>query len=78
MWQDNQTTAKWVTVNQCYFPSDLPETVGRPCGLESSEVKYCLVCCICWSQIINWEQRFCAVPVITSFACDFAGLWVNL
>lgn len=43
MWQDNQTTAKWVMVNQCYFPSDLPETVGRPCGLESSEVKSCLV-----------------------------------
>ncbi|CAA0815360.1 RING/FYVE/PHD zinc finger superfamily protein [Striga hermonthica] len=38
MWEDKNTSEKWVTVNQCYFPSDLPEAVGRPCGLESSEV----------------------------------------
>ncbi|KAH6822687.1 hypothetical protein C2S53_003514 [Perilla frutescens var. hirtella] len=38
MWEDKTTTAKWVMVNQCYFPGDLPEAVGRPCGLESSEV----------------------------------------
>ncbi|GFP87511.1 phd finger protein at3g20280 [Phtheirospermum japonicum] len=38
MWEDKNTYAKWVTVNQCYFPGDLPEAVGRPCGLESSEV----------------------------------------
>ncbi|XP_051125364.1 uncharacterized protein LOC127247531 [Andrographis paniculata] len=38
MWEDKNTTTKWVIVNQCYFPNDLPEAVGRPCGLESSEV----------------------------------------
>ncbi|KAG8386077.1 hypothetical protein BUALT_Bualt03G0111400 [Buddleja alternifolia] len=38
MWEDKSTTMKWVTVNRCYFPGDLPEAVGRPCGLESSEV----------------------------------------
>ncbi|GER32416.1 PHD finger family protein [Striga asiatica] len=38
MWEDKSTSEKWVTVNQCYLPSDLPEAVGRPCGLESSEV----------------------------------------
>ncbi|KAL8462429.1 hypothetical protein ACS0TY_032637 [Phlomoides rotata] len=38
MWEDKSTTMKWVMVNQCYFPGDLPEAVGRPCGLESSEV----------------------------------------
>ncbi|KAL7087999.1 hypothetical protein ACP275_13G102900 [Erythranthe tilingii] len=38
MWEDKNTTTKWVTVNQCYFPGDLPEAVGRPCGLESREV----------------------------------------
>ncbi|CAA3027644.1 phd finger [Olea europaea subsp. europaea] len=38
MWEDNNTRAKWVTVHRCYFPGDLPEAVGRPCGLESSEV----------------------------------------
>lgn len=38
MWEDKKTTTKWVIVNQCYFPGDLPEAVGRPCGLESSEV----------------------------------------
>ncbi|CAI9756846.1 unnamed protein product [Fraxinus pennsylvanica] len=38
MWEDNNTREKWVTINRCYFPGDLPEAVGRPCGLESSEV----------------------------------------
>ncbi|KAL6511386.1 hypothetical protein OROMI_034852 [Orobanche minor] len=38
MWEEKDTSAKWVTVNQCYFPGDLPEAVGRPCVLESSEV----------------------------------------
>ncbi|KAL2495868.1 uncharacterized protein Fot_39785 [Forsythia ovata] len=38
MWEDSNTRVKWVTVNRCYFPDDLPEAVGRPCGLESSEV----------------------------------------
>ncbi|KAL6536718.1 hypothetical protein OROMI_026299 [Orobanche minor] len=38
MWEDKNTSAKWVKVNQCYFPGDLPEAVGRPCGLENSEV----------------------------------------
>ncbi|CAA2997153.1 phd finger [Olea europaea subsp. europaea] len=38
MWEDKNTRMKWVSVNRCYFPGDLPESVGRPCGLESSEV----------------------------------------
>ncbi|KAI3466459.1 hypothetical protein Pfo_023122 [Paulownia fortunei] len=38
MWEDNNTAMKWVTVNRCYFPGDLPGDVGRPCCLESSEV----------------------------------------
>ncbi|KAG9143207.1 hypothetical protein Leryth_010132 [Lithospermum erythrorhizon] len=38
MWEDRIKRSKWVTVNRCYFPSDLPETVGRPCGLETNEV----------------------------------------
>lgn len=29
---------KWVSVNRFYFPGDLPEAVGRPCGLETCEV----------------------------------------
>ncbi|KZV56382.1 hypothetical protein F511_00379 [Dorcoceras hygrometricum] len=37
MWEDNNTTTKWVTINRCYFPGDLPAAVGRPCGLESCE-----------------------------------------
>lgn len=41
MWEDKNNATKWVMVNQCYFPGDLPEAVGRPCGLESSEVKSC-------------------------------------
>ncbi|CAI9088321.1 OLC1v1022624C1 [Oldenlandia corymbosa var. corymbosa] len=38
MWEDTKEKVKWVTVNRCYFPSDLPEAVGRPCGLENNEV----------------------------------------
>ncbi|KAL6570817.1 hypothetical protein OROGR_000367 [Orobanche gracilis] len=38
MWEDKNTSAKWVMVNQCYFPGDLPESVGRPCGLENSDI----------------------------------------
>ncbi|KAL0406965.1 UNVERIFIED_CONTAM: hypothetical protein Slati_4010400 [Sesamum latifolium] len=38
MWEDNHSSKKWVTVKRCYFPGDLPEAVGRPCLLESSEV----------------------------------------
>ncbi|KAG8365114.1 hypothetical protein BUALT_Bualt18G0070700 [Buddleja alternifolia] len=38
MWEDNNSLAKWVTVNRCYFPGDLPEAVGHPCSLESCEV----------------------------------------
>ncbi|KAJ8766537.1 hypothetical protein K2173_023784 [Erythroxylum novogranatense] len=38
MWEDSKTGLKWVTVEQCYFPVDLPEGVGHPCGPESNEV----------------------------------------
>lgn len=38
MWEDNKTRLKWVIVNRCYFPGDLPEDVGHPCCLEGNEV----------------------------------------
>ncbi|KAJ8542867.1 hypothetical protein K7X08_005390 [Anisodus acutangulus] len=38
MWEDVKAGKKWVTVNRCYFPRDLPHAVGRPCSLESNEV----------------------------------------
>lgn len=38
MWEDIKAGNKWVTVNRCYFPGDLPHAVGRPCSLESNEV----------------------------------------
>nr|XP_016516003.1 PREDICTED: uncharacterized protein LOC107832656 isoform X3 [Nicotiana tabacum] len=38
MWEDIKAGKKWVTVNRCYFPRDLPQGVGRPCSLESNEV----------------------------------------
>ncbi|XP_057474781.1 uncharacterized protein LOC130762923 [Actinidia eriantha] len=38
MWEDNKTRSKCIIVNRCYFPSDLPEAVGRPCSPESNEV----------------------------------------
>lgn len=38
MWEDCKTSSKWVSVKLCYFPSDLPKGVGRPCSSESNEV----------------------------------------
>ncbi|PRQ32000.1 putative chromatin regulator PHD family [Rosa chinensis] len=38
MWEDRKTGSKWVIVNSCYFPSDLPEHVSRPSTPESNEV----------------------------------------
>ncbi|KAK9268865.1 hypothetical protein L1049_001389 [Liquidambar formosana] len=38
MWEDSKTRSKWVIVNRCYFPGDLPEVVGRPCAPENNEV----------------------------------------
>ncbi|KAJ8649183.1 hypothetical protein MRB53_002206 [Persea americana] len=38
LWEDNKTGSKWATVNHCYFPSDLPAVVGRPCTPEYNEV----------------------------------------
>uniref|UniRef100_A0A2P2KSR2 Uncharacterized protein MANES_15G066000 n=1 Tax=Rhizophora mucronata TaxID=61149 RepID=A0A2P2KSR2_RHIMU len=38
MWEDAETGSKWIVVNQCYFPANLPEGVGHPCAPESNEV----------------------------------------
>lgn len=38
MWEDIKTGLKWVNVNLCYFPDELPEAIGRPCSRESNEV----------------------------------------
>ncbi|KDP39202.1 hypothetical protein JCGZ_00959 [Jatropha curcas] len=38
MWEDIETGTKWVLVNRCYFPGDLPKAVGHPCASESNEV----------------------------------------
>lgn len=43
MWEDRKNGSKWVIVNSCYFPSDLPENVGRPSTPESNEVRCFLV-----------------------------------
>lgn len=40
MWEDRKTGSKWVIVNRCYFPGDLPENVGRPSTPESNEVNF--------------------------------------
>lgn len=46
MFEDIETGSKWVVVNRCYFPSDLPEAVGHPCAPESNEVNYLVYFCI--------------------------------
>ncbi|PON94168.1 Autoimmune regulator [Trema orientale] len=38
MWEDSKTGSKWVIVNRCYFPADLPGNVGRPCTTDGNEV----------------------------------------
>lgn len=43
MWEDCKTGSKWVIVNRCYFPGDLPENVGRPSPPESNEVDLLLL-----------------------------------
>ncbi|KAL3503563.1 hypothetical protein ACH5RR_038012 [Cinchona calisaya] len=53
MWEDVKTKSKWVTVNKCYFPGDLPQAVGRPCGLESSEVYESTIGCTVMAGLIQ-------------------------
>ncbi|XP_044462951.1 uncharacterized protein LOC123193925 [Mangifera indica] len=38
MWEDTRNGSKWVKVNRCFFPGDLPEAVGHPCAPESNEL----------------------------------------
>lgn len=38
MWEDKITGLNWVTVNLCYFSTELPATVGRPCSYDVNEV----------------------------------------
>lgn len=38
MWEETESRTKWITVTTCYFPSELPEVVGRPSAPESNEV----------------------------------------
>ncbi|XP_016471026.1 uncharacterized protein LOC107793234 isoform X2 [Nicotiana tabacum] len=38
MWEDKKAGTKWVTVNQCYFARELPQSVGRPCVENNNEV----------------------------------------
>ncbi|XP_021755651.1 uncharacterized protein LOC110720880 [Chenopodium quinoa] len=38
MWEDIQTSSKWLVVHRCYFPDDLPEEVGRPGAPQNNEV----------------------------------------
>lgn len=38
MWEDKKAGTKWVTINQCYFARELPQSVGRPCLENSNEV----------------------------------------
>ncbi|KAL3508436.1 hypothetical protein ACH5RR_027837 [Cinchona calisaya] len=53
MWEDMKMKTKWVTVNKCYFPDDLPQAVGRPCGLESSEVYESTIACTVMAGLIH-------------------------
>ncbi|KAK1296186.1 PHD finger protein [Acorus calamus] len=38
LFEENKSGLKWAIVNRCYFPSDLPEAVSRPCSPENDEV----------------------------------------
>lgn len=58
MWEDIKMKTKWVSVNKCYFPADLPQAVGRPCGLESSEVYESTISCTVMAGLV---QGLCEV-----------------
>ncbi|KAH9547518.1 hypothetical protein CY35_11G037900 [Sphagnum magellanicum] len=38
LWEEKSTGAKWVKVNWCYYPSDLPMETGRPASENENEV----------------------------------------
>ncbi|KAL3693112.1 hypothetical protein R1sor_006763 [Riccia sorocarpa] len=38
LWEDLSTSHKWVRVSWCYYPSDIPITMGRPGRVEPDEV----------------------------------------
>lgn len=38
MWEDKKAGTKWVSINQCYFARELPQSVGRPCLENNNEV----------------------------------------
>lgn len=38
LWEDKSSRQKWVKVNWCYYPSDLPVNMGRPVVSDPREV----------------------------------------
>lgn len=38
LWEDTATGSKWVRVNWCYYPTDIPIIAGRPLNIEANEV----------------------------------------
>ncbi|KAL2634725.1 hypothetical protein R1flu_006204 [Riccia fluitans] len=38
LWEDLSTSHKWVRVSWCYYPNDIPVTMGRPGRVEPDEV----------------------------------------
>ncbi|EFJ31269.1 hypothetical protein SELMODRAFT_408842 [Selaginella moellendorffii] len=38
LWEDLESGAKWVRVNWCYYPNDMPAIAGRPDDAEAGEV----------------------------------------
>ncbi len=38
LWEEKSTGAKWVKVNWCYYPSDLPVETGQPALADDNEV----------------------------------------
>lgn len=38
LWEDDDTGSKWVRVNWCYYPNDIPQMVCRPTPPEKDEV----------------------------------------
>lgn len=71
MWEDRKTGSKWVIVNSCYFPSDLPENVGRPSTPESNEV-YCFLVyislCIYVLQVFHINVKVMWLPGLQDWA----------
>ncbi len=55
LWEEKSTGAKWVKVNWCYYPSDLPVEIGEFASADDNEVS---LNCAQWQMNWNIENQW--------------------